>query len=162
MTSAAGVQLRRRPRARATISLVPMIDVLILLLIFFMVTSSYLNLDFIPAIRADDPEAAATSETPAETLPGDVAMPARTLLVRLQADGTAVIAGQRLTLDEAQSAVAARLLTQPDLPVVILPSGAADTQALVTLMDRLAAAGAPSVRIVRVEAASDLSPDPAP
>jgi biopolymer transport protein ExbD len=158
MTAAPGIQLRRRPRARAVISLVPMIDVLILLLIFFMVTSTYLNLDFIPAIRADDPEAAAASETSAETLPADVAISARTLLVRLQADGTAVIAGQRLTPEALQSAVAARLQEQPDLPVMILPSGAANTQDLVTLMDRLAAAGAPSVRIVRVEATEDATP----
>jgi biopolymer transport protein ExbD len=150
----AGVQLRRRERAGASISLVPMIDVLILLLIFFMVTSSYLNLDFIPAVQTDDPEgsvAAADAETPAETLPADAVLPARTLLVRLQPDGLAVIAGQRLTPDQVQADVAARLVGQPDLPVVILPSGAADTQSLVTLMDRLAAAGAPSVRIVRVE-----------
>jgi biopolymer transport protein ExbD len=125
-----------------------MIDVLILLLIFFMVTSSYLNLDFIPAVQTDNPE----GEAQAETVPPEAALPARTLLVRLQADGMAVIAGQRLTPAEVQAAVAARLVAQPDLPVVILPSGAAETQALVTLMDHLAAAGAPSVRIVRVEA----------
>ena len=41
----AGVTLRRRHRAGAPISLVPMIDVLILLLIFFMVTTSLLRLE---------------------------------------------------------------------------------------------------------------------
>ena len=151
----AGVTLRRRQRAGAPISLVPMIDVLILLLIFFMVTSSYLNLDFIPAVQAENPEPGATTDTspeaPAETIPAGAVLPARTLLVRLQADGLAVIAGQRLTAAEVTADVTARLALQPDLPVVILPSGAADTQDLVSLMDALAAAGAASVRIVRVE-----------
>jgi biopolymer transport protein ExbD len=131
-----------------------MIDVLILLLIFFMVTSSYLNLDFIPAIRADDSDLA----DEAATMSADSAFSARTLLVRLQADGTAVIAGRRLAPEELGVEVEARLRTQPDLPVVILPSGAADTQALVTLMDRLAIAGAPSIRIVRIEASSEVAP----
>lgn len=155
-----GVALRRRTRAAAAISLVPMIDVLILLLIFFMVTSSYLNLDFIPAVQADDlaTDAQTNPEANTQTLAADAVLPARTLLVRLQADGSAVIAGQRLTPAQVQADVAARLVAQPDLPVVIFPSGAADTQALVTLMDRLAAAGAPSVRIVRVEAAEGSSP----
>ncbi len=154
-----GVTLRRRKRAGASISLVPMIDVLILLLIFFMVTSSYLNLDFIPAVQTDnpepglDPDAALPPETEAQTVPAGAVLPARTLLVRLQADGQAVIAGRRLTSADVTTDVAARLALQPDLPVVILPSGAADTQALVSLMDALAAAGAASVRIVRVEAA---------
>ncbi len=151
----AGVTLRRRQRAGAPISLVPMIDVLILLLIFFMVTSSYLNLDFIPAVQTENPETGATADTlpeaPTETVPPGAVLPARTLLVRLQADGLAVIAGQRLTAAEVTADVTARLALQPDLPVVILPSGAADTQDLVTLMDALAAAGASSVRIVRVE-----------
>jgi biopolymer transport protein ExbD len=152
------VVLCRRTRAAAAISLVPMIDVLILLLIFFMVTSSYLNLDFIPAVQADDPATDTQAGADALTLPPDAVLPARTLLVRLQADGSAVIAGQRLTPPEVEANVAARLAAQPDLPVVIFPSGAADTQALVTLMDRLAAAGAPSVRIVRVEAAEPPAP----
>ena len=60
--------------------------------------------------------------------------------------GVRGLIGQGLTAD-----VAARLALQPDLPVVILPSGAADTQDLVALMDALAAGGAASVRIVRVE-----------
>jgi biopolymer transport protein ExbD len=150
-----GVTLRRRHRAGAPISLVPMIDVLILLLIFFMVTSSYLNLDFIPAVQTENPEPGLDADTPpeapAETVRAGAVLPARTLLIRLQSDGLAVIAGQRLTAVEVTADVTARLALQPDLPVVILPSGAADTQALVTLMDALAAAGAASVRIVRVE-----------
>ncbi len=117
----AGVTLRRRKRASAPISLVPMIDVLILLLIFFMVTSSYLNLDFIPAVQTDNPEPGldpdAGTTTPAETLPAGAVLPARTLLVRLQSDGLAVIAGRRLTAAEVTADVTARLALQPDLPL---------------------------------------------
>ncbi len=127
------------------ISVVPMIDVLMILLIFFMVTQSYLNLSMVPAVQADDPTAAAAS-VPA---PGT---PASTLLVRLASDGLPVVGGQHLSLDELQAAVEARLADAPGTPVVVLPSGAADTQALIALMDRLAIAGATQVKIVRIEA----------
>ena len=52
---ASKVMLKRRSRNGPLISLVPMIDVMLILLVFFMVTSTYLNLDMIPAVRQQDP-----------------------------------------------------------------------------------------------------------
>ena len=138
--------IRRRSRPPLLITVVPMIDVLMILLIFFMVTSSYLNLNMVPAVQADDP-------TGAESPPPATTTPVPTLLVRLGADGVAVIGGQSLDLDGLQSTVAERLQIAPDTPVVVLPSGAADTQSLIALMDRIAQAGATRVKIVRIEAA---------
>jgi biopolymer transport protein ExbD len=141
----AGVSIKRRPRTPVLISVVSMIDVLMIMLIFFMVTQTYLNLSMVPAVQADDPTAAAqpAAETPQST----------TLLVRLGQDGSAVVGGRHLDLDGLQTLVSTRLSQNPDTPVIVLPSGAADTQALIAVIDRIAMGGATKVRIVRIEAA---------
>lgn len=116
-----------------------MIDVLFILLIFFMVTSTYLDLRMIPmAERADSaPEPASAP-----------AAPGAPLLLRLGADGTVRHRGQVLDPAATQALVAA----DPALQVVILPSGQAPAQALVTLLDGLSQAGATRVQVLRVEA----------
>ncbi|NCO20421.1 MAG: biopolymer transporter ExbD, partial [Rhodobacterales bacterium] len=78
------MHLSRPTGPRAAISLVAMIDVLMILLVFFMVTSTYLDLDMVPLAGADDSAAApVVPQTP----------PMR-LLVRLGAEGAAHVRGQ--------------------------------------------------------------------
>ena len=79
MTDATALTLRRPRPARALISLVAMIDVLLILLVFFMVTSTYLDLDMIPAVSQDGEASSGTTETAT----------AQPLLVRIGADGAA-------------------------------------------------------------------------
>jgi biopolymer transport protein ExbD len=121
------------------ISLVSMIDVLLIMLVFFMVTSTYLDLDMIPmAGGAEDATTGATTGTDAD--------PGAPLVLRLGADGGVFLRGRPVTPDDLATLVAAR----PDAPVTILPSLRAETQALVTLMDLLTGAGAGTVRLLRV------------
>ena len=130
---------RRRP-VRSAISLAPMIDVLLILLVFFMVTSTYLDLDMIPAVSPDAEGAAA----PAEAAPGP------TLLIRVGADGVPALRGRALAgpaLGETLRAAA------PGRPrVLVLPSGAAPVQALVSVMEAATRAGLDDVRVLRLEA----------
>lgn len=140
----ATVRIRRSPSSRTGISIVSMIDVMIILLFFFMVTSTYLNLDMVPAVEhSDDP---APMETTAAAPPGT------TILVRISADGSAAIGGQVLSPEALDAAIRDRLAADPLTPVVILPSGGADLQALITVMDTLTTAGAVRLRVIRLEA----------
>ncbi|UWQ51821.1 biopolymer transporter ExbD (plasmid) [Leisingera caerulea] len=134
--------LNRPIRPRGLISLVPMIDVMLILLVFFMVTSTYLNLDMIPAVKPS--EGAASSTTPA---------PAGTLMIRLGADGVPVLRGTALDQDTLRATLASAIVEEPLTQVVILPSGAAQTQALITVMDSAALAGVTRLRVLRLEAA---------
>lgn len=120
-----------------------MIDVMLILLVFFMVTSTYLNLDM---IRVIEPEAERAPTAPAS---GD----ATTLLVRIGADGQIHVRGRTLTAAELGSFVGSRLQENPLLSVVLLPSSRATTQNLVTTMDSLTQAGATRLRLMRLEAA---------
>ena len=140
----ANLQIRRAPPSRTGISIIALIDVMIILLFFFMVTSTYLNLDMVPAVEhSDDP-------APIDPAPGGV--PGTTILVRITADGAAAIGGQILSPAELGPIIRERLAGDPLTPVVILPSGGADMQALITVMDTLTTAGAVRLRVIRLEA----------
>lgn len=133
--------LNRPSRPRALISLVPMIDVMLILLVFFMVTSTYLNLDMIPAVKPS--EGSADSTAPA---------PAGTLMIRLGADGVPVLRSTGLDQDTLRATLSAAVAEEPLTRVMILPSGAARTQALITVMDTAALAGVTRLRVLRLEA----------
>ncbi|MES2846764.1 MAG: biopolymer transporter ExbD [Pseudomonadota bacterium] len=134
------MQLKRSRPPATLISLVSMIDVLMIMLIFFMVTSTYLNLDMVPmAERAEDSAAA----------PGGPG--ASALLIRLAADGVPHVQGRAHSLTSLGSLIATRVQADPATPVIVLPSAAASTQSLVALMDTATRAGTTSLRIIRLE-----------
>ena len=137
---AARLILTRPRRAGALISLVPMIDVMLILLIFFMVTSTYLNLDMIPAVRQQEGGSAA----------GDV--PGETVMIRLGSDGVPTVRGRPLPGDALDALLIERMASEPVLQVLVLPSGAAPTQALISVMDRATRAGVERLRVIRLEA----------
>lgn len=142
MTETASLALRRPRPAKALISLVAMIDVLLILLVFFMVTSTYLDLDLIPAVsQQDDNQAVATSQ-PASA----------TLLIRLGESGAPVIRGRPLSMSDLDALLRDRLAASPDLSIVILPTGVARMQALISVMDTATNAGANQVRVIRLDA----------
>lgn len=134
--------LSRPSRPRALISLVPMIDVMLILLVFFMVTSTYLNLDMIPAVRTQE-GGDASAATRAEAPP---------VMIRLGADGVPVVRGQALSGATLAGLLQARLAEEPLTQVIVLPSGGATTQALISVMDVAAQAGAVRMRVIRLEA----------
>ncbi|MCA0872565.1 biopolymer transporter ExbD [Seohaeicola saemankumensis] len=136
------VTLTRPARPGALISLVPMIDVMLILLVFFMVTSTYLNLDMIPAVQQrDGGGAAAGPEAGGETV-----------MIRLGADGVPMLRGRPLPGAALTEALRGLLDRQPLTQVIVLPSGAAQTQALISVMDAAARAGAVRLRVIRLEA----------
>jgi len=141
------MSLARPARAPARVSLVPLIDVLFILLVYFMVTSVYLDLDMIPAAggpRADLPAAPAGAESTGAAAP---------LLVRLDAQGRAVLQGEPLALPALEERLAEEVAARPGLDIVLLPSPRAPVQALATALDAVAGAGVSRSRILQIEAA---------
>jgi biopolymer transport protein ExbD len=136
--------LKRPTPPRALISLVPMIDVMLILLVFFMVTSTYLNLDMIPAVNQGDD----ASDAPASA----VEAPAGTMLIRVGADGVPSIQGRSLEAPALEALFIERLQNAPNLRVNVLPTGSADMQALVAVMDIATRAGVTNLRVIRLEA----------
>ena len=155
----------RGPGARVT--LVPLIDVLFILLVYFMVTSVYLDLDMIPAAGGDPVQSPAAGDAesadgggsagPEERPPGGAPAAsgaealAGALLVRIAPDGQAVLRGTRLSPGALEERLRAEARRRPDLEVVLLPSPRAPVQALATALDALARAGIARSRILRLE-----------
>ena len=151
------MRLARRKRQGPLITMTPMIDVLFILLIFFMVTSTFLDLDMIPLIGGTRPEPQASAQSSPESPPAPAAArePAAetgSFLVRLSADGRTYVAGQAVDPVALIAMVSLRVAARPSAPIMVLPSGSATTQSLVSLMDALSRAGARDVRVVRFEA----------
>lgn len=122
------------PRAaRPRISLVAMVDVLLILLVFFMVTSTYLDLDMLPAGAQSG--AAGSGGAQSETV-----------LIRINAEDEFTLQGSAVTLEALRGTLAA----QPGVRLLILPSSAASTQALVSLLDLAAALDQRDVRILQL------------
>ena len=139
------MHLARRNPPRAPISLVPLVDVLLIMLVFFMVTSTYLDLDMIPTAERGDEPAPTLATTPA----GGGGM----LLIRLAPDGRTWLRGQALGPEALRAALARHLREAPGAAVSVLASPRADVQALVALMDAATEAGVQRLRILRSEEA---------
>ena len=133
--------LQRPSPQKTVISLVPMIDVMLILLVFFMVTSTYLNLDMIPAVDQGDAPLDATATE--DTVPP--------LLIRLGSDGVPTVRGVALLQDQLQGLLEERVRDDPIVRVLVLPSAAADIQSLVPLMDTATQMGAINVSVIRLE-----------
>lgn len=117
----------RRPRRRASISLTPLIDVVFILLIFFMLATSFVDWRVIPL-------AAARPGAGAPTLDGAMLIDLTPEALRLS--------GETLDADAFDARVAARLADKPDQRFLLRPRDGADMQRLVGLLDRLEALGA--------------------
>ena len=115
-----------------------MIDVLMILLVFFMVTSTYLDLDMLPA--------ASPGEETAAPAAGGAA--GGTVMIRIGVDGGIVLAGAPVAPEDLAAAFEA---LAPGARVLVLPSGAAPTQALVSVLDRASEAGVTGLRVLQLD-----------
>ena len=124
---------RNRGR-RPLISLTPLIDVVFILLVFFMLASSFLDWR---AIALDAPATAAAGAS----MEG-------ALLVEVRPDGLR-LGGENVSLDALVQRAAALLEKKPERRVLIRPDAGVDVQRVVAVLDRLAAAGVGNLSLVR-------------
>ncbi|WP_425093555.1 ExbD/TolR family protein [Tropicimonas sp. S265A] len=142
------IVLSQRWRKARSVSLVPLIDILFILLIYFMVTSVYLDLDMIPVS-----ETGAQSEQSA--VPSAQGTTGATVLVRIDRGGDLRLRGRIIGPDQLATLLATQRAANPDLSVSILPSPYAPVQALASALDAVASAGVTESRILQLEARSE-------
>ena len=127
-------RIARPRRRRRLISLTPLIDVVFILLVFFMLASSFLDWRSITL-------AAPSAGTASAALEG-------ALLVEVQGQGLR-LSGRPVAIDELESAIRARLAEKPDLAIVVKPAAGIPLQRAVAVLDRLTAAGATRLSLIR-------------
>ena len=125
---------RRRHRRRPLISLTPLIDVVFILLVFFMLASSFLDW------RSIDLDA------PGRT--GAAASLSGALLVEVRPDGLR-LSGQPITLDALTERVDDLLNRRPEQRVLVRPMAGVSLQEVVAVLDRLSAAGVDDLSLLR-------------
>jgi len=119
-------RITRQPRRRVSISLTPLIDVVFILLVFFMLATSFMEWR---ALDLDTPVQTATASSSEGAL-----------LIELRASETGTLlrlAGERLRPDELEARLASRLERQPDQRVLLRAGPGVALQETVTLLDRL-------------------------
>ena len=123
-----------------TLNLTPMIDVVFLLIIFFMVATKFSELE--QNIELEVPEVASA---------GANRTPATPRTVAVYEDGHIELDGQQATLQEFRSRLAANRAQDPDLNVVVRGDGQCDFQHIASAMAACRDAGVAELGItVRV------------
>ena len=130
---------RERPRPRMNIA--PLIDVVFLMLIFFMLTSTFIDTASIDlSMSRSGPAAGAGAGA------GDM------LLVDVKRDGELRLNGLTLGLDDLGPELAARAGAKVDTPVALRAEARVPVQRLVAVMDSIQGVGMSNIRLATPEA----------
>ena len=125
-------------RRRGMASLTPLIDVVFLLLIFFMLTTSFLQTQSLAVV---------TPAPSADALPKD----ARVVEIWLMSDGTLRIDGKPVLRTALAEGVKEAIGTRTDMTVTILAEKGSRTQAFVAAVEAARQSGAKDIGTARVE-----------
>ena len=117
----------------AEINLSPLIDVVFLLLIFFIVTTVFVEET---GIQVSKPRAASSED-----------LEKQAILLAVSADGRVWQGGREIGIDGVRAVVGALLEEDPSTPVVVRADAATPTQTTVRVVDAAKLAGARSVSL---------------
>jgi biopolymer transport protein ExbD len=129
--------IERHHHKPMTMNITPLIDVVFQLLIFFLLTTSLVNLKNFDL-----------------TLPGDrddSVSPASALFVRIRTDRSVTIDGAGVHLDRLNIEIASRVKNNPSRAVLLGVDDDVPVQILVTAMEKIRGGGARNVRMTALE-----------
>ncbi len=138
------MKFRRKPRENVEINLAPLIDVVFILLLFFVVTTTFTRET---QLKVDLPEAA--SGTPPEQTE------LKQVEVIIGADGAYSVNGKALlesNLSNLMAALQKESAGDNSLPLIISADGKTPHQSVITAMDAAGKLGFAHLRITTVEA----------
>jgi len=132
------MEFEGRARIHSHLDIAPLIDIVFLLLVFFMLTSTFLVPE---AIELELPES--SSATVTEITP---------ITVSLNAAGELVLNGEAVSLDELRSAIKPLITENADDVAITLKSDAhTEVQQLLSVMDEIRAAGGSNVALATTQ-----------
>lgn len=119
------------------ISMAPLVDIVFLLLIFFMVTTVFPDNDGLLIEKPSSENAAALSD--------------EQIVIKLDQQGTAYIENQPVTTDDIKRLLALELEIRPHLTVTVYADRRATTESLINTIDAAKAGGARQLGIATDE-----------
>lgn len=119
----------------AEVDMTPMLDVTFIMLIFFIVTISFVHVSGIDVSR---PSNAPSQSQPNKNKP---------IVIQIRANGSIVMDGRTIDLTSIQDNVQKGLATNDKATVIVIANGQAKAGLMVTAIDQARAAGAKKVSI---------------
>jgi biopolymer transport protein ExbD len=127
------VRSKRREDNTAAVDIAPLIDIVFILLIFFLVTTTFVREQGIEVVR---PRAAFAS-----------ALQPESMRVHITAGGDVYVDGQPTGTEQVAERVRSFLGRHPDAPVVVVPDETVSSRRLVEVMDEAKSGGARDIAI---------------
>jgi biopolymer transport protein ExbD len=128
------MRLPRRPLKKARIEIIPMIDTIFFLLVFFMIST--LSMARYTGLPVNLPKAATGQQAPSESVS-----------ITLSQEGTISIDKQEVPRDSVRSVLQQRLSAKPDLLVLINADERIEHGLVVEIMDEARQAGVAKMAI---------------
>ena len=123
----------RRQRSRQELNVAPLIDVVFLLLIFFMLASTFIEPNAVDISLSGGNAQTVTTLDP--------------LIVEVTTDGSVRLNGLRLSFEQLTIEIAARINGDPSRVVTIMADAETPVQKLIQVMDQVRSAGTNNLRL---------------
>lgn len=133
-------QWQQSPRKKARIEIIPMIDVMMFLLVFFVLIS----VNVIPALGIK-------TQQPNSSQVQNLKTPDKQVVVTLGREGLIQLDGQAVELDRLVDAIKAKASASEQIAVIVNSDKGAEVQTLVDVMDAIKAAGLGKVSLAARE-----------
>jgi biopolymer transport protein ExbD len=133
-------QWQQNPRKKARIEIIPMIDVMMFLLVFFVLIS----VNVIPALGIK-------TQQPNSSQAQNLKTADKQVVVTLGREGSIQLDGQNLELNNLVSAIKAKASASEQIAVIVNSDKGAEVQTLVDVMDAIKAAGLGKVSLAARE-----------
>jgi biopolymer transport protein ExbD len=133
-------QWQQSPRKKARIEIIPMIDVMMFLLVFFVLIS----VNVIPALGIK-------TQQPNSSQAQNLKTPDKQVVVTLGREGLIQVDGQTIELERLVSAIKAKATASEQIAVIVNSDKGAEVQTLVDVMDAIKVAGLGKVALAARE-----------
>ena len=129
--------MRRKSREtdEAEINITPMLDIVFIMLIFFIVTTSFVKEKGLEVSR------------PSNSPPKEIVKKKGPIVVKIDASGNISMKGRMLERRAVEANLEREKAEKPDSPLIIAAHPDADTEALVIILDAAEAVGVGSVSV---------------
>jgi len=126
---------RHHPADEAEINITPMLDIVFIMLIFFIVTTSFVK------------ERGLEVSRPSNAPPKEIKKNKGPIVVKIDSNGNISMKGRMLEDKAVQANLERQKAEKPDSPLIIAAHPDADTNALVIILDAADAVGVVSVSV---------------
>ena len=129
------MRTKHRGNDEAEINITPMLDIVFIMLIFFIVTTSFVKEKGLEVSR------------PSNSPPKEIKKNKGPIVVKIDANGNILMKGRMLERQAVEANLEREKAEKPDSPLIIAAHPDAETDALVTILDAAEAVGVASVSV---------------